>query len=202
MSPVKLQKGIIDYNYLSFLLSPYKKPRDKITDLLKKGDLIRVKKGLYITEIFKGHSYFPLANLIYGPSYLSKEMALYFYGLIPERVYEYTSMTTGKNKTFHTPVGRFGYQSIKLPYYSEGLKHITLDDEGYSCIIATKEKALTDLFYDKKFNGQEECEAYLDGLRIETEDLKTLNIKMIKKLSQMSQKNSIQLLCQILESKK
>ena len=44
-----------------------------------------------------------LANLIYGPSYVSYEYALTYYGLIPERVFEVTSATTQKNKMFNTP---------------------------------------------------------------------------------------------------
>jgi hypothetical protein len=37
-----------DYNSLKSNLSGYSAPRDKITTLLKAGDIIRVKKRLYV----------------------------------------------------------------------------------------------------------------------------------------------------------
>ncbi|MBW1967626.1 MAG: hypothetical protein JRI48_09680 [Deltaproteobacteria bacterium] len=87
-----------DYQTLLCILSGYARPRDKITDLLRKGDIIRVKKGLYIFG--EGHRKAPysrevLANLMYGPSYVSLEYALQYYGLIPERVEALTSVTPG-----------------------------------------------------------------------------------------------------------
>jgi len=38
----------VDYNYLKSVLSDYKNKRVKINDMLHKGEIIRVKKGLYI----------------------------------------------------------------------------------------------------------------------------------------------------------
>ena len=38
----------IDYNYLKSFLSGYKNVRVKINSMLKKGEIIRVKKGLYV----------------------------------------------------------------------------------------------------------------------------------------------------------
>lgn len=35
-----------DYNFFKHALYEYKNPRVKISDLLKKGEIIRVKKGL------------------------------------------------------------------------------------------------------------------------------------------------------------
>ena len=37
-----------DYQVLTTYLKGYSYPRDKITDLLREGQIIRVKKGLYI----------------------------------------------------------------------------------------------------------------------------------------------------------
>ena len=92
-----------DYQFLTSKLQGYRYPRNVIHRLLKTGKIIRIKKGLYVF----GESYRRgpvsrtlLANLIYGPSYVSREYALGFYGLIPERVEEVTSMTTKKNKEF------------------------------------------------------------------------------------------------------
>lgn len=43
---------------------------------------------------------FIIANAIYGPSYISHQEALMFYGLIPEHIVGSTSMTTKKTKKF------------------------------------------------------------------------------------------------------
>lgn len=58
-----------DYQTLMDILRDYSRPRDKITDLIRKRMIIRVKKGLYI--IGDGYRRRPyskelLANLIYG----------------------------------------------------------------------------------------------------------------------------------------
>src|SRR5436190_9717139 len=88
------EKEIIDYTFLISVLSNYASPRDKITAWLKSGDLIRVKKGLYVfgkDVALTPFSHEVLANLIYGPSAISLSYALAFYGLIPERVTTVTS---------------------------------------------------------------------------------------------------------------
>src|SRR5262245_31791812 len=105
----------IDYLLLTSLLKQYKRPRDKITQLLKSGALIRVKKGLYIfgsRYAKKPYILETLANLIYGPSYISLEYALAFYGMIPERVEVLTSVTNKRDKIFKTPVGLFTYRYL------------------------------------------------------------------------------------------
>ena len=74
----------------------YANPAAKIARLVKNGNLIPIIKGLYETDQFTPGHY--LAELIYGPSYLSFEYSLSWHGLIPEAVYVYTSATCGKKK--------------------------------------------------------------------------------------------------------
>ena len=141
------QREEIDYLYLLEFLKGYKNPRDKIKWLLKKGILHRIKKGLYVfgSEYQKRpHSKEVLANLIYGPSYVSMEYALSFYNLIPEWVETVTSVTCKKNRTFQTPVGPFTYQHCPLERYSLGINHEKQSEE-HSFLIASPEKALIDL---------------------------------------------------------
>jgi predicted transcriptional regulator of viral defense system len=74
-----------DYVALKNALSQYSNIRAKITSLLKSGELIRVKKGLYVfgpTEAKEPYSKEILANLIYGPSYISLDYALSLYGIV------------------------------------------------------------------------------------------------------------------------
>src|SRR5579871_4020362 len=107
----------IDYLFMKYILQDYAQPRAKITALLRSKDLIRVKKGLYLLDGKDEDKPFvkeTLANLIYGPSYISMEYALAFYGFIPERVEVLTSVTSKKDKLFKTPVGVFNYRYLNL----------------------------------------------------------------------------------------
>ncbi len=140
----------IDYLFLKDCLKNYAHPRMKIRNLLKSKDLINVKKGLYVfgASARQGpYSKEVLANLIYGPSAISLEYALSFYGLIPERVEEVTSITPKRNKEFNTPVGRFSYHYLRLSKYPIGITQINIMNRNI--LIATKEKAICDMLYLK-----------------------------------------------------
>src|SRR3989344_7230482 len=64
--------------------------------------LHRYKKQAFIVQLKRGFYVFPdvlppdvyVANKLYSPSYLSLEFALSYHGIIPETVYEITSVTT------------------------------------------------------------------------------------------------------------
>jgi len=135
-----------DYQMLTDVLREYDRPRDKIRALLKKKSIIRVKKGLYVfgeTLARRPYSREVLANLIYGPSYISLDYALHYHGLIPERVESITSCTPGRGRQFSTPVGRFSYRQIPAKSYTLGIDQVEID-EGRSFLIAVPEKALAD----------------------------------------------------------
>ncbi len=108
-----VQGEIFDYPMLMHHLREYKKPRDKVTQLLKDKSIIRLKKGVYIfgpTYQRNLISLEVLANVIYSPSYVSLEYALSKYGLIPERAYAITSVSLKRSKTFKTDMGLFIYK--------------------------------------------------------------------------------------------
>jgi predicted transcriptional regulator of viral defense system len=145
----------VDYQALMAQMSHHSHPRRKLKELQNKGQLIRLKKGLYVlSKDLIGKEYSPevIANLLFGPSYLSLEYALSYYSLIPERVMTYTSVTTAKNKNYGTSIGNFSYQHLAMSLYPLciGLKK-TLDDRTY--LIATPEKALMDIFTLKFSNS-------------------------------------------------
>lgn len=177
----------IDYNFIKSALSDYKNPRVKINDLLKSGRIVRVKKGLYVfgPELAEQpYSKETLANLIYGPSYISLEYALAFYGLVPERVEVVTSVTNKRKKLFYTPVGNFSYRYINPAIYAYGVTLHEMDNY-HSILIATKEKAMADILYsNKKFENELLLERYLlENLRVETESLVNFNLRTTKKLA-------------------
>ena len=128
------------------LLKEYRRPYDKIHELVKDGQLIQLKRGVYIpgpkVPIEKPATYL-LANHLWGPSYVSLETALSYWGLIPERVYEITSVTLKSAKTYKTPLGRFRYLHGGLPYYAFGIRSVQLT-EKQRVLIASPEKALCD----------------------------------------------------------
>ncbi|MDY6951488.1 MAG: hypothetical protein SWE60_08250 [Thermodesulfobacteriota bacterium] len=167
---------VFDYQVLLDVLAGYRKPRDKITRILASGAIVRVKKGLYcFGEAFRKEplSREYLANLIYGPSYVSLDYALSLHGLIPERVEIVTSVTTGRSRDFDTPFGVFSYRMLKSHRYAVGA---VIERAGNtSFLVASPEKALVDkVWIDKRFSGLRlsDYEAYLAGdLRIARQSL-------------------------------
>ena len=123
----RINREIFDYQTLMVALEEYARPRDKITDLIRKNNIIRIKKGLYIFgDDYRRYPFSRelLANLIYGPSYISLEYALHYHGLIPERVEALTSITTGRSRIFLTPVGLFKYYCSPLQAFQTGMLRV------------------------------------------------------------------------------
>lgn len=204
----QIRKGMsheeFDYQVLITCLKEYSRPRDKITDLLREGQIIRVKKGLYIfgpDYRRRPYSREILANLIYGPSYISLEYALSYHGLIPERVEALTSVTTGRTRTFTTPVGVFKYHMIPLPAFQSGMTRVELDDGG-AFLIATPEKALVDkVFIDRtpEIRTVKGLEVYLfEDLRIDQDLFSKLNRSYIFDYVDRYSSNKLQLLSSLL----
>lgn len=179
-----------DYQILMDLLQGYDKPRDKIRALLKSRTILRVKKGLYVFGpglSRKPYSREVLANLIYGPSYISLEYALSYHGLIPERVETVTSCTTGRSRLFATPVGRFRYRQIPLKAYPPGIQRQELD-AGRSFLIASPEKALADFLQaDRRgsIRQKAEMEAYLfENLRLDRRMVRRMDARLLEHIAE------------------
>jgi len=113
----------------------------------KAGKLISLRRGMYaFSEKYRRVKINPsqLANQIYTPSYLSTHWALGFYGLIPEKVVTYTSITSRVPKTFSNEFGTFSYRHIK-PGAFFGYHRMSMD--GTTVLLAEPEKALLDLWH-------------------------------------------------------
>lgn len=189
-----------DYQALMGALAGYARPRDKVTDLLAKGIIIRVKKGLYIFgEKWRRKPYSReiLANLLYGPSCVSLDYALHYHGLIPERVEAITSVTPKRGARFATPVGLFLYRNVPEAGFAVGLGRVELEDSR-AFLIATPEKALADKLRQARGLGlrtQQECLAYLvEDLRIEESALCALDAGLLDELSQIYRSPRVALL--------
>jgi predicted transcriptional regulator of viral defense system len=136
-----------DHVTLMHELRDYASPKARLTRMIKSGDVIQVRRGLFMEAKETGYSLKSLASTIYGPSYISFEYALAHYGLIPERAQAVTSAAYNKNKNrrFHTALGDFYYYYLPAAVFPYG---VTLGEEnGQSYLIATPEKALCDTLY-------------------------------------------------------
>lgn len=178
-----IQQDVFDYQTLIATLHNYASPRDKISRLVHSGDIVRIKKGLYIfgEELRKRPiSKMYLANLLHGPSYVSLEYALHHYSLIPEQVTEITSVTPGRSKAYQTPIGYFSYRHIPLPCFVSGMD-IIIDEVGVSCLIAAPEKALVDKIQTgPQLRTRKDMYLYLlEDLRINPSDLAQMKLKKV-----------------------
>lgn len=181
----KIVMPCFDYILLSDLLKDLGYPRNAIGRMLKKGDIVRVKKGIYALGDGRAASVSVLANMIYGPSYVSLDFVLSQTGLIPERVFSVTSMSTKRQKIFDTPLGRFEYQSISAKSFAVGVIHQTLDD-GSGFLVATPEKALADrLFCVPVFPTTKHLDDYLFAdMRVNRDRYKKLSQKRMFAIAQ------------------
>jgi len=185
----RVPQEVFDYQVLRDCLRSYRKPRDAIQRLVAAGDIISIRKGLYaFAAPFRRQPIVreQLANLIYGPSYVSLDSALSHYGLIPERVETVTSVTTGRSRTFDTPFGTFSYQMLTPARYAVGT--LLLPEAAPAFLIASPEKALVDkLWMDKRFAGNRmrDFGPYLfDDLRLAPEGLRALNAERLAAIDQ------------------
>ncbi|MCP4902233.1 MAG: hypothetical protein GY906_35145 [bacterium] len=177
-----------DYPALMNALSEYSNPRAKVTTLLRRGDIVRVKKGLYVFGDRlrrRPYSREVLANLIYGPSFVSLEFALSYHGLLPERVDTVTSLTTKRPKAFETPVGRFVYRQSSAASFHLGMIRIVHEDIAF--LIATPERALADTVRDNRghpLRTQADAAHHLfDDLRIDQRSFEEMNPDLLEKLA-------------------
>ena len=134
----------------------------------KKTWVIKLRSKKYIFADYNPTNYdlYLVANRLYDPSYVSLELALNHYGVIPEAVMRVTSVTTNKTLSVETKIGIFDYKSLD-PRLFFGYQIITNDGTTYK--IASLEKAIVDYFY---LNSQVAEVDDIRGLRFNEELLK------------------------------
>ncbi len=184
-----------DSSLLMHEMAAYASPKARLTRMVKSGQLVRLRRGLYL-EAGSSLSPFVLAAALYGPSYVSLETALAHHGLIPERVRAITSAVynKNKNKVYHTPRGTFSYRGIPKDAFPHEVLHAEDQDQGF--LMASAEKALCDMLYQTSpLKGQAGLEGLiLDDWRIEADRLETLNLQTILFLSPLYRCRNLNLL--------
>jgi hypothetical protein len=113
--------------------------------------------------------------------------------MIPERTYEISSVTLKTSKLYKTPVGRFSYQHLRVPYYSYGIKNIEHSPKQ-RMLVASPEKALCDkIVLTPKIHLRsikQTREFLMEDLRIDSEVLATLDTKVMELWIENSPKKS------------
>ena len=122
----------------------------------KKGELIRLKKGVYTSKKFVENSKSKgeysdflefLASEIYAPSYLSLDYILYKNNILTEIPEIFTLMTKNKTAVFSNKFGNFFYHKIKDSLF---LGFDVAKKNNFLIYRATKIKALFDFLYLRK----------------------------------------------------
>ena len=173
-------------------LSNLKYPKNKISDMEKSGELIRLKKDLYVrkSNIISREL---IANHLYGASYVSLETALAYYGLIPERVYSVRSITAKRAKVFITPLGDFEYKTVSSDYFSIGLRQEIIDNQ-YAFLIATPTKAICDMIVatpNLRLQSVKAIRFFLEeDLRIDFTELQNIDTEIIRQCIEAGRKKS------------
>ncbi len=186
-----IETPYVDAQTLLNLLADYRRPRECILRAVKNKELIRLKNGFYLitAKIQLGSNtiipFEQVANMLYGPSYVSLEWALSFYGMIPERVHTVTSMTLGRNKEFRTPVGDFIYHRLSPDSYPVGI--VQKQSAGFvgGFLMASPEKALADWIYItcKGLNKDQLKVELIESKRLDPNSLRQLNKPLLVEIA-------------------
>ncbi|MBN1600249.1 MAG: hypothetical protein JW915_01510 [Chitinispirillaceae bacterium] len=195
-----------DTLWLNNQFQNYADPRAKIAALERKKELIRLKRGLYITSNAVAN-HFPggcIANRLYGPSYVSFAYALRIYNFIPEYVPNVTSATRGKHrsKRFVTPVGVFFYRDVPAAVFHRAVTY--RNENGVRFLVATPEKALCDeLSTTGTIRSLRRLEKLLfDDLRIDYEDLLSVDTQIISELAPLYKSTTVETFARLIRSMK
>lgn len=183
----------VDYSVLESIFGDYRHPRNKIAGLELDGSLIRLKRGMYVVSPSVSGRLISAelaANHIYGPSYISMESALRFYGLIPESVHFIKSMTIKRSRDFTNSIMSFKYINCDDSWYSIGIEQITKDN--VTILIASPEKALCDLIaYTPMLRPRfmNSMRVFLDvDLRLDMEAFSSMDPEIIRRCSMVGKK--------------
>lgn len=180
-------------------LNQYKSPVDRLSRLVKTNQYYPIVRGLYETDPTTPP--YLLAGSIYGPSYISFEYALSYYGLIPEKVIAVTSATfeKKKKKRYETPFGVFLYQDVPSEAFPLAIRMIREGEYYYR--IASPEKALCDKLYTLAPlpNQKSLWQLLIEDLRIDEEQLTNMDVNLVEYLSKSYYSTNIKKLAAVLK---
>jgi hypothetical protein len=140
---------------------------------------------------------------INGPSYVSLDTALFYWGLIPERVFEISSVTTRSSKKISTQNVVYTFTHLPIAYYPLGIQSLSLT-ETQTVLIASPEKALCDKVITTSginLRSKKQAMAFLvEDLRIEKDQLREFNLReMVNWLPVCPKKKSLHCIIDMIE---
>lgn len=150
------------------------------------GEILRLKPGLYVLappyRKTEPHP-FVLAASLHAPSHVSLESALAYHGLIPEAVYQVSSVTVARSREFHTPAGVFSFSRVPALAPRAGVEAVTVARNAWA-FIASPLRAIADAVYlNKEVAWKRDGIRYLtDSLRIEEDDLRALSFEPLSEI--------------------
>lgn len=169
---------------------------------LKTGDLIQLKRGVYVTKAYVSNldnkdSYVDfIANNLKKPSYLSGEYVLQKYGMLTESVFAITNITLKKTQTYNNDFGTFIYSNIKQNLFT-GYKIINRN--GFEIKEASKAKALFDYLYLRLWRVPEISKDYLETLRLNLGEMNKKNFEEFENYVLLSNLNKFKSLTNLLK---
>jgi hypothetical protein len=90
------------------------------------------------------HDRWAVANMLYGPSYISLDSALSYHGFIPEGVFHITSVATRHTRTFDVDSTRYFYRNVRPAWF---FGYTLLEQDGVAVRMAGPEKTVLDTLH-------------------------------------------------------
>jgi hypothetical protein len=146
---------------------------------LAQGDIARLKPGLYCLapEWRKSPPHpFVVASALHSPSHVSLESALAYHGLIPEAVYEVSSVSVLRSRTFRTPLGTFVFYRVPTNHPRAGVAAEELAPDAWA-FVASPLRAIADIVYLRRgVRWKDDGVRFLtESMRIEVDDLREMS---------------------------
>jgi hypothetical protein len=150
------------------------------------GEVLRLKPGLFVL----GPSYrksephpFVVAAVLHAPSHISLESALSHHGLIPEAVYQVSSVTVGRSREFSTPLGVFSFRRVPARAPRAGVEAVAVARNAWA-FIASPLRAIADAVYlNRDITWKGNGPGYLtESLRIEEDDLRSISFEALDEI--------------------
>ncbi len=147
------------------------------------GEILRLKPGLFVLGALYRKSEphpFVVAQVMHAPSHISLESALAHHGLIPEAVYQVSSVTAGRSREHTTPLGVFSFRRVPARAPRAGVEAVEVA-RGAWAFVASPLRAIADAVYlDREISWNRNGLGYLtESLRIEEEDLRSLSFEAL-----------------------
>jgi hypothetical protein len=148
---------------------------------IEKDEVLRLKPGLYcLSPAYRKSEPHPfiIAAALHSPSHVSLESALSYHDLIPEAVFQVSSVTIQRSRSFKTPLGTFVFFRIPSENPKAGVESVKVDANAWA-FVASPFRAIADLIYlRKEVNWEKDGLRFLtDSLRIEEDDLRQLDLE-------------------------